>query len=467
MLVILPPALRSCVANGPETLVSDPLNHTTRSPRDPHGQIVQVDAPTGLSTQYQYDGLDRLAPDNTPGRTNTPNTTPITRTPTRTRPATSTFTLTPTPANSLTPTVTRTVVRTATPSRTPTRSLTPTASKTATPFTNTPTPTATPNVARGKVASQSSIYSGMAASRAVDGNTNGAPASNSVAITNSEARPWWQVDLGDSYYLDALEIWTRTNCCMEQLSNYYVFVSDTAFLGNGIEDALHTPGVSAYFFTEPAGRPTLVDVNRWGRYVRVQLTGTANLALAEVVVYEGIPGSSYMPTATPYNLPSPTATTNPATGKAASQSSTASGGVASRAVDGNTDGHFAYNSVSHTNSQLEAWWQVDLGSSFSLAEVEIWNRTDCCMDRLSNFYLFVSDEPFTTTTVAGSLAQVGVGAYYQAGAAGELTRVAVNRTGRYLRVQLTGTNALHLAEIRVIEQIPISPTPTASLTLEA
>ena len=87
-----------------------------------------------------------------------------------------------------------------------------------------------------------------------------------------------------------------------------------------------------------------------GQYVRVQLSGTNNLSLAEVQVI----GTVLTPT--PTNL---------AQGRTATQSSTLAGyptDAASAAVDGNTDGNFFDGSVTHTNADTNAWWQVDLGS---------------------------------------------------------------------------------------------------------
>ena len=50
--------------------------------------------------------------------------------------------------------------------------------------------------------------------------------------------------------------------------------------------------------------------------------------------------------------------------------------------------------MTHTNADANAWWQVDLGASANISSITIWNRTDCCMDRLSNHWVFVSDTPF-------------------------------------------------------------------------
>src|SRR5438128_8801722 len=41
--------------------------------------------------------------------------------------------------------------------------------------------------------------------------------------------------------------------------------------------------------------------------------------------------------------------------------------------------------------------QVDLGSSQSIGSIQVWPRTDCCPEHTANFYVFVSDSPFTST----------------------------------------------------------------------
>ncbi len=62
-------------------------------------------------------------------------------------------------------------------------------------------------------------------------------------------------------------------------------------------------------------------------------------------------------------------------------------GVPARAVDGNRNGAFSGNSVTHTSEpSTEAWWQVDLGAVAAIDRIEIYNRTDCCGERLSNYW---------------------------------------------------------------------------------
>jgi alpha-L-fucosidase 2 len=135
--------------------------------------------------------------------------------------------------------------------------------------------------------------------------------------------------------------------------------------------------------------------------------------------------------------------------KATTQSSTAFGGDSARAVDGNTSGVWSAGSVTHTDFEPEAWWQVDLGAVTEIDEIRLWNRTDCCAERLTDFYVHVSDQPFASTSLAETLADPDVWSYHHEGTAGTPSVVEVGRAGRYIRVQLAGENALSLAEVQV------------------
>jgi hypothetical protein len=94
------------------------------------------------------------------------------------------------------------------------------------------------------------------------------------------------------------------------------------------------------------------------QYVRIELPGKGKiLSLAEVeVISRG---------------------ENLALKGAASQSSTASGGDAGRAIDGNTSGQYNQsNSTTHTATTSNPWWELDLGKSVAIDEIRVWNRTD-------------------------------------------------------------------------------------------
>jgi hypothetical protein len=157
--------------------------------------------------------------------------------------------------------------------------------------------------------------------------------------------------------------------------------------------------------------------------------------------------------ARPVPSPVPTQRINVALGKTTTQSSTGFGGVSARAVDGNTNGNWAVNSVTHTDSSANAWWQVDLGAVQQIVQIKVWNRTDCCGERLSNFYVLVSSAPFASTDLNSTLSQPGVSAFPAPSQAGTPTTITVGKPGRFVRVQLVGTNYLSLAEVEVIADV--------------
>ncbi|KAL0166465.1 hypothetical protein M9458_038309, partial [Cirrhinus mrigala] len=57
-------------------------------------------------------------------------------------------------------------------------------------------------------------------------------------------------------------------------------------------------------------------------------------------------------------------------------------GDAQHAVDGNKESHFAKGSCTHTKSEHNPWWRVDLKDVYSVSKVIITNRADCCSDRI-------------------------------------------------------------------------------------
>ncbi|WP_435748567.1 alpha-L-fucosidase [Microbacterium sp. PMB16] len=148
-----------------------------------------------------------------------------------------------------------------------------------------------------------------------------------------------------------------------------------------------------------------------------------------------------------------------AVGKPATQSSTL-GASAALAVDGNRDGAYAAGSVTHTNSDAQAWWQVDLQAETAVGNVVVWNRSDwdiqglgqgspaCCGGRLQDYWVLASSTPFASTDLNAARAQAGVTAVHVAGT-GTKSTVAIARSARYIRVQLAGTGYLSLSEVEV------------------
>src|SRR4030095_2433740 len=99
------------------------------------------------------------------------------------------------------------------------------------------------------------------------------------------------------------------------------------------------------------------DAKNNARYVRIELPRKGTLTLAEVQVFadgRNIAGSG-----------------------TAKQSSTAHGGSAQRAVDGNTNGSYGSGTQTHTNENEERpWWELDLKSPQPISAITVWNRTE-------------------------------------------------------------------------------------------
>ena len=113
----------------------------------------------------------------------------------------------------------------------------------------------------------------------------------------------------------------------------------------------------------------------FGRYVRIEIPRGQPLSLAEVQVFSG--------------------TKNIAPQGRATQSSTASGGDAQRALDGKTAGNYSALTTTHTTGKdAQTWWEVDLQSAQPLDAVTVWNRIENNANytqRLANFQVIVLD----------------------------------------------------------------------------
>uniref|UniRef100_A0A1I8GQJ8 WSC domain-containing protein n=1 Tax=Macrostomum lignano TaxID=282301 RepID=A0A1I8GQJ8_9PLAT len=73
------------------------------------------------------------------------------------------------------------------------------------------------------------------------------------------------------------------------------------------------------------------------------------------------------------------------------QSSTAAGGVCERAFDGRTNQNYGAGSCTHTNAE-KGFWQAAIKGFARVRFVRIYNRLDCCSDRLNSFSIFLDGQ---------------------------------------------------------------------------
>ncbi|MDP0492201.1 MAG: Ig-like domain-containing protein [Verrucomicrobiota bacterium JB023] len=128
---------------------------------------------------------------------------------------------------------------------------------------------------------QSSTAHGAIASLATDQNTSGQWNEGSVTHTEIEDRPWWKIDLQETFHLTEIKIWNRTNSNESRLSDYDVTILDHN----------EQPVWTSYQSTAPLPSLSLFP-EMVGQYVLIQLRGNDALSLAEVEIF-GSPAAPY------------------------------------------------------------------------------------------------------------------------------------------------------------------------------
>lgn len=141
--------------------------------------------------------------------------------------------------------------------------------------------------------------------------------------------------------------------------------------------------------------------------------------------------------------------TNYARGKPAFQSPDSSVGPAFNAVDGVRNGAFDNGSVTHTEFGEQAWWWVDLGSLHNIGNVRLFNRTDCCQERLSHYQIFVSSD--STDGWDGNWAVVADGSGVDiSSASSRMFGHPMDVSARWVAVTTLDPGFLSLAEVEVL-----------------
>jgi len=140
----------------------------------------------------------------------------------------------------------------------------------------------------------------------------------------------------------------------------------------------------------------------------------------------------------------PAILSGPACNPAASQSSDLIGldSGAGNAVDGNTDGNFWDGSVTHTDNAGDVWWFADIGAGHTITGVNIYNRTDCCSERLANIDIqsWIPANGWTTfASYTASTLNVS-----------SISLTFPTPFSQTLLIRKTDTNPLSLAEVQVM-----------------
>jgi hypothetical protein len=288
--------------------------------------------------------------------------------------------------------------------------------------------------------SQSSEYDPFPgpAKFAVDGDKN-QNYGTSCTHTNLQANPWWKVDLGSNYYIYGLKVWNRADCCGERLTTLKVQTSNDNVNFYDVDDlkvAATNGGV--YSFVNPftgryvrlmLGKPTadyltICEVEIYGRPQNI-----GEIRIYFIIVHYNSSCASF------YSMFVLGAVVSK--GKSVSQSSeyAPSPGRANVAIDGNTQQNYFSSSCTHTDLQVNPWWKIDLGSEHDINLVKVWNRGDCCGERLTSLKLQASNDNvkfYDVDVLSGSTTNGGVYSFTRA------------FNGRYVRLTLSKSTADYL-----------------------
>ncbi|XP_014905342.1 fucolectin-7-like [Poecilia latipinna] len=119
---------------------------------------------------------------------------------------------------------------------------------------------------------------------------------------------------------------------------------------------------------------------------------------------------------------------------------------ASNAIDGNLNADLTKGSCTHTDTENNPWWRVDLLDSYIVTQVVITNRGDCCAEQLSGVEVRIGNSLRQDGTVNPLVATVSTAAAGSSYAMNFTERVE----GRYVTIIAPGVNrVLHVCEVEV------------------
>ncbi|XP_064630377.1 uncharacterized protein LOC135489122 [Lineus longissimus] len=310
------------------------------------------------------------------------------------------------------------------------------------------------NIALNKPTEQSSTNSRGESWKAVDGNRSPLlyqHASCAVTVPDEPGKHWWYVDLLRDYPIREVEIVARGEGNGNLFADWDLIVA-TAQPPTGFFAAAGGQICYSQSGSSTDGQVYTLSCNETvGRYVGIQRRtngGVLELCEVEVDVREQA--------------------ANLALKKRTLQFDTFYNAAASRAVDGNRDMFYSSNSCTHTNadrsdSSNNNWWAVDLGEETVIMRVVLYNRADCCGNRLANFDIVVTNqEPTPGQKFVYALDEVCAHQGLPVPQGGIARYACTNLTGQYVAVVQPRKLFLTLCEVEVFDHMIPQTVPHAN-----
>jgi hypothetical protein len=133
----------------------------------------------------------------------------------------------------------------------------------------------------------------------------------------------------------------------------------------------------------------------------------------------------------------------------ATSSSTHGGFYSSYAIDGTIG--MGMDNVAITDFELNPWWQVRLDAEYAIDEVRIYNREDCCAERLVGFVLTIERNGVIQYNSANSDTS-------ESSVVKDMYSYSISGiVGDTVKIQLFKTEYLQLTEVLVLQSAPRYP----------
>ncbi len=128
------------------------------------------------------------------------------------------------------------------------------------------------NLALNGTASMSSLFSSQTSAD----NLNDDVLTTGLAHTTGDSpNEWMDIDLGVEAMIGEIVLWNRGDCCLDRQNNIYVLISSDPFPTNtDLTAALNNASFSFQFGDITGQMSVSLQANHFGRYVRVQKSGT-------------------------------------------------------------------------------------------------------------------------------------------------------------------------------------------------
>ncbi|XP_021327523.1 uncharacterized protein isoform X2 [Danio rerio] len=273
------------------------------------------------------------------------------------------------------------------------------------------------NLALRGQAVQSSTYVAWS-SFAIDGY------STSCTHTKTETNPWWRLELPNSFSIGRVVFINRIDCCPALIDGAQILIGDS-LVNNGSSNSkcAEISGLSA-------GQSVSYSCGGLqGRYVIVFVPGDfKNLTVCELMVYS---------------------TGNVQLNGYAVQSSIYEYWHAQSGNDGIKFAPGQNSFCTHTKTNTNPWWILDLLDTYYVDFVTITNRADCCAERINGAEIHIGNSTENNTynnPICAVISSMPLGASYRFSCAG--------MEGRYVSVVLPGVDRLlALCEVEVYQQL--------------